>query len=382
MAITLVRRHTSLGYGKTEYEREKTAFFITCICMIGLVVVIFRNRGFFTCFAVVVYLAALSSMSLVLKNVFVDQDFDFPLWITSWHFFCTFVCASVILARRASITRAPMIRLQTDTFIRGVVPMALCFSLSTGLSNEGLSFSNVHFYEMVDTAAPLVTALITVLMGTPFDKRLLWPLGLVTAALVCCWSGEAQFSWIAFAFLLVGTILRALKGVLNQLYLTEFAASPTQVLDPVELVMYTSLISFGIMASWSLALDGTEPFQQIWRQQALFPSSRIAFAMSAVVATIINFAGIFIIRDMGAIVQQLTGNLKGGLSVLGSVAVRGEVISIRQAFGFGVLICGIAWYNSLDMKLKNESSVLSALQPNRQNENAKASDKLIKRVKS
>jgi len=366
MALELVRRQTADIDVANMYGdvKQQQAYMITCLCMLAIVTMIFRNRGFFTCTAVILYLAAMSSSSLFLKNVFVEQDFDFPIWITSMHFLCTAFCAFLILAYRSFRASAPMNRLQPGTLLRGVFPMAICFSVSLGLSNKGLSLSNVHFYEMVDTAAPLVTAFITVLLGTPFDNRLLMPLGVVTCALVSCWGGEAQFSWAAFACLLTGTILRACKGVLIQMYLTAFATSPTQVLEPIELVMYTSLMSFFFMSTWSFALDGSRPFHQVWLLDNY--TARFAIGMSVVTAIVINFAAIFIIRDLGAVAQQLTGNLKGGLSVLGGVAVRGEVLTLRQAIGFSVLICGIAWYNNLDKKLKD-------------GEQGKESEKLVKK---
>jgi hypothetical protein len=353
MVLEVIRRSQSqIWHGQRDSEKEKMGgYIVACFCMMLVVIMIFRNRGFKTCAAVVIYLAALSTMSLVLKNIFVEQRFDFPLWITSVHFLCTSAAAFGILYRRALIMEQPITRLQVRTLLRGVGPVAVCFSMSVGLCNKGLSFSNAHFYEMVDTATPLVTAILTILMGKAFQMQLMWPLGVVTFALVCCWSGEAQFSPIAFVCLLSGTILRAFKGVLNQILMSASVTSPSQVLDPVELVMYTSVTSFFIMGSWSLASDGLLPFYHAYADGRY--SGVFAISLSIANAMVINFAGIFVIRDLGAVAQQLTGCLKGVLTVTGGVAVRGEILSVQQAVGYIVLVCGIAWYNDLDKKLKD-----------------------------
>lgn len=351
--MTIIRRSHQ---GESSIDAPQMGYAIAFVSMMVLVVMIFKNRGVPTCTAVILYLTSLSTMSLVLKSIFVEQRFDFPLMITSCHFLCTSCVALIILLNRSASTGKPLTVLQPQTLLKGVGPVALCFSLSVGLCNTGLSFSNAHFYEMVDTATPLVTAFLTMAMGKPYHNHLMAPLGLVTFSLMCCWSGEVHFSLVAFICLMTGTILRAFKGVLNQMLMSE--STHVQVLDPVELVMYTGVVSFGVMGTWSLIQDGFQPYRQLYELGA-YPAA-FSVALSVVNAIVINFAGIYVIRDLGAVAQQLTGCLKSVLTVLGGVAIRGEYVSWSQMVAYVGLLAGIAWYNHMDKKLKDAGAMSEA----------------------
>merc|ERR1719191_777979 len=101
------------------------------------------------------------------------------------------------------------------TFLKGVGPAGACFALSLGFSNLGISFTNAHFYEMIESSTVLGTASIACLMGKAIPKVLWIPLLGSVVGFSLCWTGEPKFSMMGFIFLLLGVLFRCTKTMLN-----------------------------------------------------------------------------------------------------------------------------------------------------------------------
>eukprot|EP00927_Polykrikos_kofoidii_P022046 TRINITY_DN20682_c0_g1_i1.p1 TRINITY_DN20682_c0_g1~~TRINITY_DN20682_c0_g1_i1.p1 ORF type:complete len:428 (+),score=37.79 TRINITY_DN20682_c0_g1_i1:90-1286(+) len=331
----------------TSFFSPMASYLISFASMWVLIIVVFSNRGIVTCGAVLCYVTALSTMALVLKGVF--HVWAFPLFVTSLHLLCTAIVAFLILLRRRRTEGEPMSFIDGHAFVKAICPVAVCFAGSIGLCNTGLSLSNVHFSEMVDSSTPIVGAVITLLMGKPFAPKLVPSLVLVVIGLFCCFYGEVGFSLLAFSFLMSGTILRSSKNVIQQVLMSE---NSVQTLTPIELVMYSSAASFAIMSLWSLYSEGLDPFWELVVSGTVPSKAKHMLLASIVNAIVINFASIYVIRDLGAVAQQLTGTLKSVLTVLGGVALREEMITWYQCIAYAAVVIGIVWYNQTDRMLK------------------------------
>merc|ERR1719498_1284586 len=122
-------------------------------------------------------------------------------------------------------------------------------------------------------------------------------------------------------------------------------------MDPIEVAVWTSLTCFVLMAVWSAATEGTKPLTQIF---SLGPF--LAVLYTCVGASILNIAALFVLRELGPVAQQIVGQLKGIIAILGSVALFGETVTLQQIIGYTALVCGIMWYNQTDMAIKTEKS--------------------------
>merc|ERR1719152_1023674 len=103
------------------------------------------------------------------------------------------------------------------------------------------------------------------------------------------------------------------------------------------------------MATWSAVTEGLEPCQKIFNLNTF-----IAVVWTCVGASILNIAALFVLRELGPVTQQVVGQLKGILAILGAVAAFGEEVSMQQIIGYSLLIAGIAWYNKVDLDIKDE----------------------------
>merc|ERR1719379_165871 len=308
---------------------SKLLYGVSVIVLGVIVTAIYQDRGMGTVAKILTYIYALSSMSVLIRNVYVNHDFNFPQWVTASHFLATGMTGLVVLLFRRQ-TEGKEITVPTlETFYRGIAPVGLTFAMSIGFANRGLMYTNTHFYEMIASTSMLVTAGVGVLMGKAFNMKLLPPLMVLTLGLCIVSFGEINFSLLGFACIGFGTIMRALKVQLQNILLS--ADSNMTVLDPIELTVWTSTVCFSIMMVWSLAVEGFQPFVQVTDLSTL-----AAVLVTAAAATVLNIAALFVLKDVGPVAQQIVGNLKGVLACMAAVAAFGEEITLQQMIGYSI----------------------------------------------
>jgi hypothetical protein len=248
------------------------------------VVAVFWHRGPIVYVPIIIYIGALSTMTIALRNCFANQHFDFPRTVTSLHFASTCLVAGLWMQFRRVALGEKAAALKWRSFLYGIAPTAVAFAASLAFSNIGIATTNAHFYEMVETVTPLITAAFAVFMGKTFPVILLVPLCVCVLGMMMCWSGEVAFSHIGLVCLLIGAIGRAVKGVLNQIMLT--GSDLLQQLHPVELVFYTSATCFVVMMPWAVYSESRRhPFEYITNPDTFF-----AVLFTVVNAIIINLS--------------------------------------------------------------------------------------------
>merc|ERR1719379_1412641 len=179
----------------TSPENVSKLMYSVSVIVLGVIVTaIYQDRGMGTVAKILTYIYALSSMSVLIRNVYVNHDFNFPQWVTASHFLSTGLTGLVVLLHRRA-TEGKEITIPTmETFYKGIGPVGLTFALSIGFANRGLMYTNTHFYEMIASTSMLVTAGVGVLMGKGFNLKLLPPLMVLTTGLCIVSFGELSFN--------------------------------------------------------------------------------------------------------------------------------------------------------------------------------------------
>merc|ERR550537_905809 len=113
-----------------------------------------------------------------------------------------------------------------------------------------------------------------------------------------------------------------------------------------------SIPSLAIMLTWSVFTEQhvLDPFLGDKALGLIF-----ALFVSCVNATMLNVAVLYVIKDLGAVASNLAAQLKGILIILGGVAMLGESVAMQQIGGYGVIVGGVYWYNSIEKKAKEEA---------------------------
>lgn len=326
------------------------AFQIYMASIAGLVILVsimYFQRGFLVILRILAYLLALCTMTLTVKNVFVNHQFNFPKFVSCLHFMSAgIVCFSVMLFRRqVDRKKIPVPSLQQFCMI---LPIALTFASSIGANNLALVHSNAAFVEMVGSCTPICIVACNVAMGKGFDLRLLVPVLVVCFGIALCSSGEIKFSTYGFGLAFVSACSRAVRSTLQHRILDSKEVS----LDPIELLAWMSPPSILVMLTWSVLTEGAEPFLQL-TSEGWF-SLALAIGVTCVNACLLNVANLFVLKDLGPVATQLAAQLKGVLVVLGGVAVLGESVQLTQVGGYTFVIVGVFMYNKIDQKLRDE----------------------------
>lgn len=234
----------------------------------------------------------------------------------------------------------------------GVLPVAVCTALSIGMANVGLLHCSAHFYEMFSSLSCLITAGVGLILGRSIQSELIMPLLAITGGLLVVSYGEIDISTFAVICVFLAMVFRATKAQLQSLLLSP--ASGMQQLAPLELVMWSSITSFLIMSGWSAFAESVAPFSMMQKDGVV-----IALVASTIPACSMNIASVLVLKELGPVTLQTVGTLKGPLACAGAVVVFGEVIEMRQMFGYGVLLSAAFWYNNVDAELKRKSKAAS-----------------------
>lgn len=316
------------------------------VVMIGVTVGIYSERGFSAVLIILTYILSLSSMTLTIRNLFVSTPFDFPRWVSASHFLCTFLVGFVILLCQQAKDAAPIAMLSPKQFLSSILPVAIALASSIGFANLGLLHANAHFYEMVGATTPLATVGLHVVLGKAFSVRLLPPCLLIAFGLAVCAYYEVAFSWTGFAFCVTAVLCRAIKSLIQNV-LMQNEADRIQ-LEPLELLVWTSLPCGLVMASWSLVQEGTEPYSMVFQSK----ETALALLYTILNACFLNTSALYVLHDLGPLAQQIAVQLKGVLAILGSVWLFNETTLINQIGGYMCMVIGIYWYNRKEYVIK------------------------------
>jgi hypothetical protein len=199
--------------------------------------------------------------------------------------------------------------------------------------------------EMVSGCAPVFIFFIGALFDRTINYKLLWPVVVVCLGTAMCAEGEIRFSGIGLGLALIATFLKAAKTTMQHTLMT---GGENARMDPVELLAWLSIPALVIMLAWSILVEGAAPYKALYKKRGVaFFSSLLASCINAV---ILNFANMFIVRDLGAIGVSIVTQLKGILIILGSVAMLGEMVNMDQFFGYCVIVASVFWFNSVEKK--------------------------------
>jgi len=331
-----------------------------CVAFIAL---IYWSRGSVTVMAIVSFVLSLSLMSNTIRNIYVAENFRYPQFLTSCHQVSTVCAAFTFLQVRQATTGEKITYPTIASLMKGLFPVALFISLSVGCSNVALSYTTTHFYEMLSPMNCLVTFTLGALLGRSTSFKLLPPVLLVMCGLPLVVTGEIGASLYGLIFIGLGIFFRSMKAQMMSLLMSNGEMS--QTFSPVELSCWSASCSFFITMAWSLMAEGQAPYQ------AMTATTIRPLLLSCVNATVLTMSGMFVVKEVGPVAQQIIGELKGVLATLGAVAAFGEVVTIQQMVAYGLVVIGVQWYNRTDLQVRQEKAEAEKLgQQQQQSEKA------------
>lgn len=327
---------------------------VYCSSIVGMgifVIALYWRRSTAVIIRIMCYLFALCFIKISVRHLFEEYKFEFPTFLTALHFLTSglLCCVLLMCAPTFSANRRHAVP-SWSCMLCKILPMSLVFASSIAAGNAALVYASTSFVEMMSSSTPVCTVVVALVFNQPFHKRLMLPVLLVCAGLALCVSGAIQFSLMGLVFSLLATLLRSVKAVLQQVLMTGEKAA----FEPVELLAWLTIPSVLVMLSWSLVTEGSAPYARI--SEACSESGSyhllLSIGLTCINACILNVFATFIVKDLGAVGAQLTGQLKGVLTVLGGMAILHETVYVQQAAGYILVSLGILWYTNMDAGLK------------------------------
>jgi drug/metabolite transporter (DMT)-like permease len=320
------------------------SYIISITAVVLIVSALYAHKGLLIVSRILVYLFALSTITLTVKNVYVSYSFNFPRFLSALHLFVCGVIAFSILLYRQRAGVKPIKAPSRKDFVGIIVPIAMALSFSIVVNNIALSYMGAGLVEMVSGCSPVFVFFIGAVTTQSINYNLLCPVIVVCFGTAMCAEGELRFSLVGLGLAFVATFLRAIKSTMQHALMSGEDAR----MDPVELLAWLAIPALVIMQVWSIVAEGKAPYA------ALYQSSSVGFfvslAVSCVNAAILNFANMFVVRDLGAIGVNMVAQLKGILIILGGVAMLGEMVNYSQCAGYSIIVFGVFWFNNVEEK--------------------------------
>mmetsp|Transcript_19729 Transcript_19729/g.54261 ORF Transcript_19729/g.54261 Transcript_19729/m.54261 type:complete len:414 (+) Transcript_19729:102-1343(+) len=280
---------------------------------------------------ILLYLFSLSTMKIVVKVAF-EYKFTFPRMLSAMHMLFSTVVGFTIMCFTSASVRRPTIR----ELCCQLLPLSIAFAWSLGASNQALVLVSAAFAEMIGATTPITSVALMMMLRMPFDLTLLIPVAIVIVGSGIAITGEVNFSAVGMLLCLGSNFGRSIKSVLQQRLMS---GASNDAYDPVALLSWQCLLATFALFTWSSLSEGLAPYEQLCNAQNKLHLA-IVIGVTCVNAVVLNLFAVYVVKDLGAVGNQVAGQVKSALMLAGAVAILHESITPRQIVGFIFVLAG------------------------------------------
>jgi len=294
--------------------------------------------------------------------------------LTAIHMLCCWSLSAIALA---TVFRPDDPRPVSRETVAKVRMLALAFCASVALGNIALRFIFVSFSQMVSAASPFFTMLLMrAMVGKKYSLSQYGAIIPMCGGVMMCTVGELNFNIIGFLAVVGSTLLRGIKSIMQGRLLT----APEDRLDAMMLLYHMYVLSCGRGAlrpellsdvrmaiprcrpHWSFRIRSRESilplgaFSALAEYHALYDpqlsgagSFRLwmLIVLSGLVSFFLNIANFLVTKYTSAVMLQVLGNVKVVLSIMVSLFIFGNKVSMSSTIGCAITLAGVAAYNVL-----------------------------------
>lgn len=274
--------------------------------------------------------------------------YQFPFMVTAQHMIFSWLACSMVINQRQK--RGPM--LDFDEQVKKIMPLAVAYAVSLALGNLSLKYIFPSFNQMLSSMSPLVTVLMSLMLhGKRYNLWTWISMPVICGGLLVCSNQEVNYNLLGVLSVAGATILRAVKSVIQEQLLDPKA----KALDSVSLLYFLAPWTAGFLIVLSLLCEGLDPWRLLIPQenQAGLGRLYLLLVLSAINACFLNVAGNQVTAYTGAVMLQVLGNVKACFSILVSITIFGNPVTILQGLGVVVCLAGVALYNWKGGVVKN-----------------------------
>lgn len=268
------------------------------------------------------------------KWIFSRYTFRYPAILTLLHMISCYALSRITLSRRENYR----LRALSPHTSLAVLQLSLVFVASVAAGNAALKYIHISFAQAFGATAPLWTVVLSVMITRKsYTPGVYASLGVIFVGMVLTTTGEVNFDSFGFVLVLIATVTRALKSVMQGLLLS----SPEERLDAIELLYHMSKRSVVWLGLWAVICEREAFFDRTVMDLGMWA----CILLTALVAFFLNVVNFHLTKVTSPVTLQVIGNLKNVLVILVSLAIFGNQVSLQAGMGCSICICGVVLYN-------------------------------------
>ncbi|KAJ5458172.1 hypothetical protein N7475_009560 [Penicillium sp. IBT 31633x] len=295
-----------------------------------------QDNGLHPGFYIALWIALSSSVILFNKWVLHSAQFNFPLFLTTWHMVFATAMTQILARCTTVLDSRHKVPMNPATYTRAIVPIGIMFSLSLICGNLAYLYLSVSFIQMLKATNAVATLLATWAFGiAPTNLKTLGNVSLIVVGVVIASFGEIKFEMVGFLIQIAGIVFEALRLVMVQRLLSsaEFKMDPL-----VSLYYYAPACA---VTNGVITLFVEAPRLTMGDIYGLGIGTLIA---NALVAFLLNASVVLLIGKTSAVVLTMAGILKDILLVAASMFIFRDPVTAQQFFGYSIALAGLVYY--------------------------------------
>ncbi|KAL5600991.1 hypothetical protein BROUX41_005822 [Berkeleyomyces rouxiae] len=286
---------------------------------------------------VILWISVSGALIIMNKWILDTLNFRFPVLLTTYHLSFATVMTQLMSRTTNLLDGRKKINMTPEVYMRGIVPIGVCFSLSLICGNMTYLYLSVSFIQMLKATTPVVVLLSSWAMGNTQPKlSVLLNVSVIVLGVIVASFGEIEFVLIGFVYQILGIVFEALR-----LTMVEKLLSGEYKMDPLVSVYYfapiCAFMNFMVALYWEIPRVTYQDFANVGMG---------VFLLNGCVAFTLNLSVVFLIGKTSAVVMTLCGVLKDVLLVASSMLIWNAPVTGLQFFGYAIALSGLVYYKT------------------------------------
>lgn len=285
------------------------------------------------------------------KAFFQWFGFSFPIALSLVHMLCSAIGSEIVL-RAGAYDMAPLsVGEQVQLLF-----FSLLFSSNIIVGNSALKYVPVSLVQVVRSVIPGLTLVLSMLvLGKSYASSYYWTILVIVLGVALASAGEVEFHLVGFLLTVLVCFLSSLKSVVSQKFLVGKLN-----FHPFVLLQRMSWLSAVQMLVFSLALEkaGLEEWWRVNDTDAAEGErlNRTQFALlllaNGAMAFLLNYTNFMTTKKTSALTVTVAGNVKHMCTILFSVMMFKNPISLLNGAGTIITLVGAVIYSFLEYNEK------------------------------
>ncbi|KAJ3207347.1 hypothetical protein HDU67_007527 [Dinochytrium kinnereticum] len=275
-----------------------------------------------------------SATILFNKWILHTLNFPYPIFLTTCHLVFATIATRILSQTTSLLKGIHDVKMNWEVYMKAVVPIGFCFSLSLVFSNYAYLYLSVAYIQMLKATTPVAVLFAGYLLRVEkYDPVILAKVSIIVVGVMVASYGEFEFVLLGVILQSLGIAAEATRLVLVQQLLKGYN------MDPLVSLYYFAPICAVINAGAFIFVESSA-----FSMAALQGVGAPVLLTNCTVAFLLNVAVVFLIGKTSSLVMCLSGVLKDIILVVASVLIWWTTVTRLQIVGYGTALAGLVLY--------------------------------------